>query len=334
MRRRPAAAAFIILLAAAGPAVADTIAVTAQPIALDPRDPGRHRVGALDFLAGFVLSGYSSQWGGWSGMTIAPDGQSLTAISDVGSWLVLDLRQDTAGRLTGIGAAAMWPVLDRQGRPLERKSWTDAEALARDRDGSLLVAFERLHRLWRYPRDVAGRALPTPLDAPPAILQLPANIGIEAMTVLDNGALLLISEDGLPGERDIAAWLGRPGAWSRLTLARSGSLTVSDATLLPDGDVLLVERDFSLLGAALVRLSVVARATIRPGARLVSRTLAELAPPLSVDNFEAAAARTAPDGATLIYLLSDDNQSFLQRTLLFQLRVEPAAAAKAAAGLP
>jgi len=79
---------------------------------------------------------------------------------------------------------------------------------------------------------------------------------------------------------------------------------------------------------------VVARAAIRPGARLVGRTLAELAPPLTVDNFEAAAARAAPDGATLIYLLSDDNQSFLQRTLLFQLRLEPAAAAKAAAGSP
>jgi len=130
-------------------------------------------------------------------------------------------------------------------------------------------------------------------------------------------------------------WVGRPGAWSRLNLARSGSFTVSDATLLPSGDVLLVERDFSLFGAAaLVRLSVVPRAAIRPGARLVGRTLAQLAPPLTVDNFEAAAARTGPDGATLIYLMSDDNQSFLQRTLLFQLRLDPAAAANTAAGSP
>ena len=335
MRRWPAAAALVVLLAAAGPAIADAVYVTAEPVALDPRNPSLRRIGALDFLAGFVLDGHSSHWGGWSGMTISPDGSRLTAISDVGSWLILDLRHDASGRLTGIGAASMWPVLDRQGRPLESKSWADAEALARDRDGSLLVAFERLHRLWRYPRDVAGRTLPVAVDAPAAILKLSGNTGIEAMAVLGDGALLLISEDGLHGEADIAGWSGRPGAWSRLNLARSGSFTVSDATLLPTGDVLLVERDFSLLGAsARVRLSVVARAAIRPGARLVDRTLAELAPPLTVDNFEAAAARTAPDGATLIYLLSDDNQSFLQRTLLFQLRLEPAAAVKAAAGSP
>jgi hypothetical protein len=335
LRRWPAAAALVVLLAAAGPAIADSVAVTAEPVALDPHDPSLRRIGSLDFVAGFVLSGRSSQWGGWSGMTISPDGRTLTAISDLGRWLVLDLRHDASGRLTGIGAAAMWPVLDRQGRPLESKSWADAEALARDRDGSLLVAFERLHRLWRYPRQIAGRALPVAVDAPAAILKLSANTGVEAMTVLGDGALLLISEDGLHGEPDIAGWVGRPGAWSRLNLARSGSLTVSDATLLPNGDVLLVERDFSLLGAsAVVRLSVVARAAIRPGARLVGRTLAELAPPLTVDNFEVAAARTAPDGATLIYLLSDDNQSFLQRTLLFQLRLDPAAAMKAAAGSP
>jgi hypothetical protein len=334
LRRWPAAA-LVFLLAAAGPALADSAYVTAEPVALDPSNPSLRRIGSLDFLAGFALHGHTSQWGGWSGMTISPDGSRLSAISDIGSWLVLDLRHDASGRLTGIGAASMWPVLDRQGHPFESKSWEDAEALARDRDGSLLVAFEHLHRIWRYPRDITGRALPVPVDAPAAILQLPANTGIEAMTVLGDGTLLLVSENGLPGEPDIAAWLGRPGAWSRLTLARSGSLTVSEATLLPSGDVLLVERDFTYLGAAIVvRLSVVPRAAIRPGARLVGRTLAEIAPPLTVDNFEAAAVRTAPDGATLIYLMSDDNQSFLQRTLLFQLRLEPAAAAKTAAGSP
>jgi hypothetical protein len=335
LRRWLAAAALVFLLEAASPALADSVYLTAEPVALDPHDPSLRRIGSLDFLAGFVLNGHTSQWGGWSGLTISPDGRMLTAISDVGSWLVLDLRHDPSGRLTGIGAAAMWPVLDRQGRPVESKSWADAEALARDRDGSLLVAFERLHRVWRYPRDVAGHALPVAVDAPAAILKLPANTGIEAMTVLGDGTILLISENGLHGEADIAGWVGRPGAWSRLNLARSGSFTVSDATLLPSGDVLLLERDFSLLGAAaLVRLSVVPRAAIRPGARLVSHTLAELAPPQTVDNFEAAAARTAPDGATLIYLMSDDNQSFLQRTLLFQLRLEPAAPVKAAAGSP
>jgi hypothetical protein len=320
-------AALVILLATAGPAAAQPIAVTAEPIPLNPRDAGQSRVGALDFLAGFVLGARSPDWGGWSGMVLSPDGRTLTAISDLGHWLTLELRQDSSGRLLGIGAATLQPVRNLQGRPLVDKRWADGEALARDGDGSLLVAFERHHRIWRYAADAAVRARPAaPVDAPAALRQLPANTGIEAMAVLEQGRILLISEAGLPGEPDIAAWLGHPGAWSRLTLARSGPLTVSDATLLPDGDVLLVERHFSLLGAAEVRLSVVPRAAIRPGGRLAGRTLADLTPPLSIDNFEAAAARPGPAGSTLIYLLSDDNQSFLQRTLLVQFRLDPAPA--------
>jgi hypothetical protein len=331
---RRLAAAIFFQHAGTGPALAAPIAVTAEPVALDPLDPGRHRIGALDSLAGFVLRARSPDWGGWSGLAITPDGRRLTAISDIGSWLVLDLRQDAAGRLTGIGSAAMLPVLDRKGRAIETKHWADAEALARDRDGSWLVAFEQQHRIWRYPRSIDDRAVPVPVNAPPAIGQLPSNKGIEAMTVLDDGSILLVSEKGLPGEPDIAAWLGRPGAWSRLTLARTGLYTVSDAATLPGGDVLLVERYFTLLGAGHVRLSLIARSAIRPGARLVGHPLAELGPPLSLDNFEGAATRLAPDGATLIYLISDDNQSFLQRTLLFQFRLAPTTAGAAVAGSP
>jgi hypothetical protein len=318
-------AALALLLAFSGPAAAESIAVSAEPVQLDPQHPGKSRVGALHFLAGFVLRSGASDWGGWSGMLISSDGKTLTAISDVGHWLRLELRHDPSGRMIGIGPAAILPVLDRQGRPLVEKRWADAEALVRDTDGSLLVAFERQHRILRYAQDAAGHFLPpTPVDAPAAIQRLPANSGIESMVVLDGGRLLLISEAGLPGEPDIAVWLGRPGAWSRLTLARAGGLAASDATRLPSGDLLLVERDAPLVGVAVARLSIIPRAAIRPGARLVGTTLADLAPPLVVDNFEAVAARPGPDGSTLIYLLSDDNQSFLQRTLLFQFRLDPA----------
>jgi len=141
--------------------------------------------------------------------------------------------------------------------------------------------------------------------------------------VLDGNRILLVSEAGMPGEPDIAAWLGRPGVWSSLMLARTATLTTSDATRLPDGDLLLLERRFTLIGGAAARLSVVPRAAIRPGARLAGTTLAELSPPLVTDNFEAVAARPGPAGATLIYILSDDNRSFPLRTTLLQFRRDP-----------
>ena len=44
--------------------------------------------------------------------------------------------------------------------------------------------------------------------------------------------------------------------------------------------------------------------------------LAEFQPPLAIDNFEGLAVRE-DGGETLVYLITDDNFSSVQRTLLF-----------------
>ena len=85
----------------------------------------------------------------------------------------------------------------------------------------------------------------------------------------------------------------------------------------------MLERRYSLAGGPGARLSVVAAGDIVPGAHLAGTPLAELKLPQSVDNFECVAARAAPDGSILIYILSDDNRSALQRTLLLQFRWTP-----------
>jgi hypothetical protein len=48
-----------------------------------------------------------------------------------------------------------------------------------------------------------------------------------------------------------------------------------------------------------------------------------LAPPLNVDNYEGLAALPRPDGSVRFYLISDDNFSRLQRTLLLGLDWRP-----------
>ena len=53
------------------------------------------------------------------------------------------------------------------------------------------------------------------------------------------------------------------------------------------------------------------------------RSIAALAPPLVHDNFEGMAI-TREGGATILWLVSDDNQSMLQRTLLLKFALEEA----------
>ena len=94
-----------------------------------------------------------------------------------------------------------------------------------------------------------------------------------------------------------------------------------DAALLPDGDLLVVERHFSVLGGLWVRLMRVRLDDLRPGALAAPEELASWRePPMDIDNLEAAAVREGPAGRTLIYLLADDNfNAPLQDTLLLQL---------------
>ena len=91
---------------------------------------------------------------------------------------------------------------------------------------------------------------------------------------------------------------------------------------LPGGDILVLERRYTLIGGVAALLRRLPQESIRRGARLDGAEIARLQPPLNVDNMEGIAARRDGDGGTLIYLLSDDNNSVLQRTLLlmFELR--------------
>ena len=96
------------------------------------------------------------------------------------------------------------------------------------------------------------------------------------------------------------------------------------AARLPSGRVLVLERGFVAanleISARLVRLDAGAP---RAGAVLAGEVLAVLRRPLTVDNMEGLAARPGADGRTLIYLLSDDNFSPFQRTLLMMFELDP-----------
>jgi len=77
--------------------------------------------------------------------------------------------------------------------------------------------------------------------------------------------------------------------------------------------MLLVERRFTWAGGFAARLATLPAPAI---AVLEAKRLAEFdASPLA-ENFEGVAARRDVAGRTLIYMVSDDNFNFLQRTLL------------------
>lgn len=288
------------------------IAVRSAALELDPADPARDRIGQLRYRGGLILAA-DGAFGGYSGLVVDPDGGGLWAVSDVGHWLRLDFVQDSGGAPTAVAEAYLRPLRDARGAVLERKALTDAEALRRDARGRWLIAFEREHRIWRYaePGGPAVENVPLPAGA----ARQPGNGGIEGLAVLADDDLLLFSED-MPAPGGSAAWLRRGGVWHDLVWPARDGFRPTDAVALPDGDVLLLERFFTPLAGPKARLTRIAAAAIRPGTVLGGTVLAEWARPLSVDNMEALDVRRGADGTLWVYVMSDDNQNGLQRTLL------------------
>ena len=93
------------------------------------------------------------------------------------------------------------------------------------------------------------------------------------------------------------------------------------AATLDNGDVVVLERRFTVIGGVAARLRLLKNVAT---GNLEGKVIAELIPPVSVDNMEGIAVRRDPSGNYLIYLLSDDNFFPVQRTLLliFELTLD------------
>ena len=307
----------------AEPAPAEPLHITAQPVMLNVHDAGQNRVGRLIYRGGISLTSGDGRFGGWSDITITPDGARLVAISDRGFWFDAEMVYDEAGRLTHLDRGRIGPLVNLGGWPM-RLLTGDAEGLAAAPDGSFFISFERRHRVWRYPpAEPPFSVLPGVVPVPPGTEDMPDNGGIEAMVWLPGGRLLALAEAFYDGS-DNVGWIGDGRQWQRLTYVAGPDFKPTGATLLPDGDILVLERRFTRFGVPGARLVKVAVQDVRPGVRLVGAELARIEPPLSLDNFEGVAARRGPGGETFIYLMSDDNYFFLQRTLLLMFELAPA----------
>lgn len=299
-------------------------------VPLDRDRPATATAGALVFRGALELAG-DGGIGGLSGLWVADDGGRFVAIGDNGRVASGLLEYDAAGWMIGVADPRARPLAVEEGLT-GKKRRTDAEDLTRLPDGGWLVAFERDHRLLRYPAGDAGpEGAPGPVPLPPTVAETaPANGGLESLTRLADGRLLTIEEGEDGADRQRRAWLSRGAAapqrsadWLPLTYRTAPRYRATAAAPLPDGGALVLERRLSLIGGWSARIVRVPAESLRPGAVIDGEELARLEPPLLNDNFEGIATRRGPGGETLVYLISDDNFSPLQRTYLALFALPP-----------
>jgi hypothetical protein len=283
------------------------------------------RFGSLEYRSGLVLTSGFRGFGGLSGLRLDAKGERFIAISDKGSWFTG--RIVYKGReMTGLDDVEAAPLLGPDGRPITARGWFDSESIALD--GSLVyIGLERVNRVLRYDFSkgfTRSRGEEVPL--PPAARKLPFNKGLEALVMVPKGlplagTLIGISERGLDRDRNLIAFLIGGPTPGQFSVRRTDDFDVSDAVLLPSGDLLVLERKFSWLAGVGIRIRRIALKSVAPGAVVDGPSIFEADLGQEIDNMEGIDAHVTPEGDTVLTMVSDDNFSMIQRTLLLQFKL-------------
>lgn len=280
----------------------------------------------LTFVGGVELSSPEPLFGAFSSIRFR-DQQSFVGVFDTGYWIEGRILRDAGGRLAGLEAVRLAPLLDASGRESASKFHVDAESLALDGDRAY-VGFEQRHRVLSYgPLSDLGKALPSaPIAFPFDLDILHSNGGFESLVIAPQGseiagALVAISEKSFDDNGNIyAAIVGGPLAGEFRVRPRD-NFEITDAAYLPDGDLLLLERRFSIATGVGMRLRRIEGASIRPDAVVDGEILFEANYRSQIDNMEGLDVLPEPDGSVRLIVVSDDNHSILQRTLMLEFRL-------------
>jgi hypothetical protein len=312
LRRLTAALAALVLAACGGP-VADLpraavpggsgITIKAEALPLNPADPKQDRVGDFVYAGGLRLtSAQTSRLHGLSDLDVQADG-ALVSVGDEGDLLRARVALDAQGRLSGLTDAKLTSLVGLDGKPLQGKDNRDSEGLALMPGGDLLISFERRDRIWLYPKDGGPpRAVPTPA------VKFPYNEGMEALAPDPGRGPDAYFAGGETTGRTWSCTLTSPCVEGPKVGLDVGFGLVA-ARRLPQGRTAWLLRAFNPITKSVIQLEI----TDATGNVIDMMTLRG---PLTVDNFEGLAAVPEKDGAVRFYLISDDNFSNSQRTLL------------------
>jgi hypothetical protein len=301
------------------------VEVNARQIpAFEPRDRSRVRFASLQYRSGLVLTSPYRGFGGLSGIRfLDTKGERFLAISDQGGWFTGAIRY--SGReMTGLDNVEAAPLLNSEGRPItEKRLWYDSESIARD-GNVVYVGLERVNQIMRYDFAKGGtRARGEVLPVPPGLRKLPYNKGLEALVFVPKGqplagTLIAFSERGLDANGNLVAFLIGGSTPGQFSVRRTETFDISDAVLLPSGELLILERKFSWFTGVNIRIRSIPIKSIAPNAVVDGPELFNADLGHEIDNMEGIDAHVTAEGETVLTLVSDDNFSLLQRTLLLQ----------------
>ncbi len=269
------------------------------------------------------MTASARDFGALSAFRFTTPGSDFIGVADTGFWFFGSIARDAAGKPAGLADFRMVQMVDGSGKAMEKKWLVDAEGLD-VKDGIATVGFERNHRIAQFRID------PDDMKAPLRELnflipknELRTNRGFETVTRAHpqgqhEGALVVVTEKSLDKAGNVFAAIIEGPTKGIFTIKRTDDFDITDGAFLPDGDLLLLERSFSLASGVKMRLRRIYGEGIAKGSVADGPVLLEADMGYQIDNMEGLDVWQRADGAQMVSVISDDNHSILQRNLYLE----------------
>lgn len=316
-------AIFILLMNGRHLVMRAEIPPAAMAVAASPIDPGDlaalgARPGEPHYLGGWSLKASHPFFGGLSALHITDDG-FVTGLSDTGQ-----LATFRAGLPRSPGRWAPLPALP--GKDREASYW-DTESMTMDpASGRIWVGFEMRNRICRFN---AAFAAMEHCAFPPAMASWPQTKGIESLARLPDGRFLAIGENAPAphGGHDMLLWAGDPVESAtpppiHLEYHPPLGYLPTDAIAIGPDRLLVMNRRVTIRDGFIGAVTLVDISDLTPGRILTGKTVLSLSAPRPHDNFEGL-AMSRENGVPILWIVSDDNRLFFQRTLLLKFAMPP-----------
>lgn len=322
----PARAQTAIAAPARGGVAIRDLAIAAKPIDRFGRMTSATKFGRLEFRGGLALSSSERNFGGLSGLALEPDGKRFLAIVDEGYWISGEITY-AGSAPSGITSARIGGITATSGRALSRKRDADCESITLAEgnltNGMVLLAFERNHRIGRFP--IVDGILQAPagyLRMPPETKRFGSNKGFESVAVVAAGPLkgaIVAFAERYTTRGNHTGWIWQQGEPRPIYLMNVDGFDVTDLAALADGGLLVLERRFRWTEGVQMRLRLIKAEALKPGSVLDPEVLLASDMTHEIDNMEGLAVHRSPQGELVLTIISDDNfNHLLQRTVLLQ----------------
>lgn len=288
-----------------------------------PSSPEQKVFGKLEFLGGGILSSDNKDFGGLLGIEFRKGQDSFIAITDKARFITAEIMRDE-DRITGITRATLTRTRNSSGKIITGARDKDAEAITLTPDNQILLGYERNDRIAVF--NEKNHKLIQDRRSKTINLneyEFPNNKGVEALVISSTPETLLVfTEHALNKQGNHRAFSITNNEITEFAIKVPDGYSITDAALLPDNRLILLERYYSIFTGPYMRIrrfevpDLIAKDQLLEG-----ETLMQANSNYEIDNMEGLAITTMKDGSNRLTLVSDDNFSKDQRTILIEFKL-------------